>query len=96
MFAAARWIVIIGTLGSVLFGWHQQAWWLAVPPACYLAYVVWRDQAIRSRIGSVAWASDGFARFLVVADVALMLRNTAGNALVFLIAGVARQQLGLA
>ncbi|KKB06791.1 hypothetical protein VE25_21020 [Devosia geojensis] len=96
MFVTARRIALLGTLTSALFGWLGQPMWLIVPPACYLAYVVWRDQAIRARIGSAAWASDGFARFLVVADVALMLRNAAGNVIVFLLAGFTRQSLGLA
>lgn len=57
----AAWIVI---------GLAGQPALLALPPAVVATLVLMRDRVIRRRVGQTAWPSDGFARHVLVDDLA--------------------------
>ena len=57
-------------IASVLIGLAGQPAILIVPPALTTAYVLLRDRVIRRRVGLAAWPSDGFARHVLVDDLA--------------------------
>ena len=55
---------------AVITGWTGQPLLLLLPPAAVTGFVLWRDRAIRRRVGLAAWPSDGFARHVLVDDLA--------------------------
>jgi hypothetical protein len=90
MFTLSRSFARFGLASSSVAGWFGILAWLIVPTLAYIGFVAWRDRAVRRRIGQCAWASDGLARHMVVADAVLILRNALGNALCFALAATAR------
>ncbi|SEQ13326.1 hypothetical protein SAMN05428969_2125 [Devosia sp. YR412] len=60
-------------LASVLIGFAGQPAVLVLPPALTALYVLMRDRVIRRRVGLAAWPSDGFARHVLVDDLARLL-----------------------
>ncbi|HEY8575681.1 MAG TPA: hypothetical protein VIL88_05005 [Devosia sp.] len=46
---------------------------LVVPPVLTAGIVLLRDRSIRRRVGDGAWPSDGFARHVLVDDLARLL-----------------------
>jgi hypothetical protein len=57
-------------VASVLIGFAGEPAVLVIPPALTAAYVLLRDRVIRRRVGLAAWPSDGFARHVLVDDLA--------------------------
>lgn len=82
-------------IASVLIGMAGQPSLLVVPPALTALYVLMRDRIIRRRVGLAAWPSDGFARHVLVDDLARLVCLTllglplffAGHAVRNLLAG---------
>lgn len=60
-------------IASVLIGMAGQPTMLVVPPALTAFYVLMRDRIIRRRVGQAAWPSDGFARHVLVDDLARLV-----------------------
>ncbi|MCZ4346600.1 hypothetical protein PSC71_02150 [Devosia sp. J2-20] len=60
-------------MASLLIGLLGQATLLLLPPALTALYVLRRDRIIRRRVGRTAWPSDGFARHVLVDDLARLI-----------------------
>ena len=70
---------------AILTGWIGQPLVLLLPPAAATGFLLWRDRAIRRRVGMAAWPSDGFARHVLVDDLGwLICLTVAGVPLFFL------------
>ncbi|WEK04883.1 MAG: hypothetical protein P0Y65_01100 [Candidatus Devosia phytovorans] len=70
----------IGLMGQPLL--------LALPPTTTALLILVHDRQIRRRVGLFAWPSDGFARHVLVDDMARLLCFTLAG-LPFFIAGTA-------
>ena len=80
--------------GSALSGWHGQAGWLVLPPLAALALLLAENRAVRRAIGSAAWASEGYARFLVGTNLSILLRSAILNGAILAIATGLHSVLG--
>lgn len=88
-------LLIFGSLtGSLIYGWHHELLWLAVPIAVFAAYAALEDRQIRLQIGPRHWPSVGFARFQMGSNLFLMLWNAILNAIIFAIAALMSSALG--
>lgn len=81
-------------VGSAIGGWFHQPGWLLVPATASLTFLLVEDRAVRLRIGAAAWASEGYARFLVGTNLSLLLRNAILNASILAIASALHSVLG--
>jgi len=81
-------------VGSAIGGWLHQPGWLLVPATASLTFLLVEDRAVRLRIGAAAWASEGYARFLVGTNLSLLLRNAILNASILAIASALHSVLG--
>jgi hypothetical protein len=70
MFHVIRRILAGMPLASVIIGFAGQPAILLVPPALTTLCVLLRDRLIRREVGRAAWPSDGFARHVLVDDIA--------------------------
>lgn len=73
MFHTTRRMLASLPLASVLIGLAGQPAMLVLPPALTALCVLLRDRLIRRRVGLAAWPSDGFARHVLVDDMARLL-----------------------
>ena len=80
-------------LASVLIGLSGQPAILILPPALTTAYVLLRDRIIRRRVGLAAWPSDGFARHVLVDDLARLFCLTLFGLPLFLVGDMLRKLL---
>lgn len=90
-----RLLIYGNIIGSVIYGWHQQSLWLAVPFVSFAAFVIIQDRQLRLRIGPRHWPSEGFARFSMGTNLFVMVWNTFLNVVLFAGAGAARSVVGL-
>ncbi|MHB1101497.1 MAG: hypothetical protein ACYC0C_01690 [Devosia sp.] len=90
-----RLLIYGNIIGSLIYGWQQQALWLAVPFVSFAAFVIIHDRQLRLRIGPRHWPSEGFARFSMGTNLFVMLWNSFLNTVLFLAAGTARALAGL-
>lgn len=81
--------ILIGfnLLGSLVAGVRSETLWFAVAVAAFGTYVVIQDRALRRRIGSRAWPSEGFARFTFNTNLNFGLTHLLLGALIFAVAG---------
>lgn len=88
--------LLTGTVlaGSAIGGWLHQPAWLLAPAAVSLLFLLLEDRAVRGQIGAAAWASEGYARFLVGTNLSLLLRNAILNAAILAIASALHSALG--
>lgn len=63
-------------VASTLIGMADQPALLALPPALTVGLLLLRDRLIRRRGGLAAWPSDGFARHVLVDDLARLIGLT--------------------
>ena len=56
---------------------------LLLPLAAATGFLLWRDRAIRRRVGFGAWPSDGFARHVLVDDLGHLATVTLASAPLF-------------
>lgn len=70
MFHIMRRILAGVPVASMLIGFAGQPAILVLPPALTAGCVLLRDRLIRRRVGLAAWPSDGFARHVLVDDMA--------------------------
>jgi len=96
MFLITRRLMAGIPASALMIGWLQQPSWLIVPPALVALFLLWRHRSIRSRIGVAPWASDGFARHAMVADVATLLGASLLAPPLFFIGNALRSALFLA
>jgi hypothetical protein len=75
--------------GSAVAGLLHASTFLLLPPLMFLTVLVLEDRAVRRRIGSGAWPSVGYARFLFGTNLYLLLRNTVFSTAIFAIASTA-------
>lgn len=73
MFHVMRRILPAIPATAVITGWIGQPLPMLLPPAAATGFLLWRDRAIRRRVGLAAWPSDGFARHVLVDDLARLL-----------------------
>lgn len=90
-----RLLIYGNIIGSLIYGWQQQALWLAVPLASFAAFVIVQDRQLRLRIGPRHWPSEGFARFTMGTNLFVMVWNTLLATILFAAAGAARSLAGL-
>lgn len=90
-----RLLIYGNIIGSLIYGWQQQALWLAVPLISFAAFVIIQDRQLRLRIGPRHWPSEGFARFSMGTNLFVMVWNALLNATLFAAAGTARSLAGL-
>ena len=81
-------------IGSGIGGWFYQPAWLCVPAGTSLALLIIEDRVVRQRIGEAAWPSEGYARFLVGTNLALLLRSAILNASILAIGSALHSVLG--
>ena len=93
MFLIMRRIFPSLPVASVLIGFAGQPAVLILPPALTTAYVLLRDRIIRRKVGQAAWPSDGFARHVLVDDLALLLCLTVLGLPLFFAGVMLRQYL---
>lgn len=85
MFHVMRRILPVLPATSACIGFVGQPVMLALPPAVTTCLVFLHDRQIRRKVGQTAWPSDGFARHVLVDDLArLLLLTLAGVPLFFL------------
>jgi hypothetical protein len=77
MFHLTRRVIAGLPVAWIVIGFTGQPVLLAVPPAVAATLVLIRDRAIRRRVGLAAWPSDGFARHVLVDDLARLACLTA-------------------
>ncbi len=70
-------------LAWMLIGALHQPWLLPVPALALLLFLLARHRYILGRVGSAAWASDGFARHVMVDDLLRLAGWVAVSPLVF-------------
>ena len=68
---------------AIVAGWIGQPLILLLPPAAATGFLLWRDRAIRRRVGLGAWPSDGFARHVLVDDLGHLATVTLASAPLF-------------
>ena len=78
---------------AVITGWTGQPLLLLLPPAAATGFVLWRDRAIRRRVGLAAWPSDGFARHVLVDDLGRLICLTLAGVPLFFLGDVLRTLL---
>lgn len=93
MFHTTRRILASLPIASVLIGLAGQPAMLVLPPALTALHVLLRDRLIRRRVGLAAWPSDGFARHVLVDDLARMACLTLLGLPLFLVGDLLRQAL---
>ncbi|WP_224703491.1 hypothetical protein [Devosia aquimaris] len=93
MFHLTRRIMAGLPMAPVLLGLGDQPGLLAVPPALTALVVLLRDRQIRRRVGLAAWPSDGFARHVLVDDLAKLLGHSLLALPLFLIGHALRATL---
>jgi hypothetical protein len=89
-----RLLVALNIAGSASAGWTAMPIWFAISASAFGAYLVIEDRALRRRIGSRAWPSEGFARFSFNTNLNFALTQTLLGAALF--AGAAVLRGGLA
>ncbi|MEO5806124.1 hypothetical protein [Devosia sp.] len=57
-------------------GWLSQPLLHLLAPLIGALFLLWRDRAIRRRVGQSAWPSDGFARHVLTDDLGNLLGLT--------------------
>lgn len=90
-----RLLIYGNIIGSLIYGWLQQAPWLTVPFASFAVFVIVQDRLLRLRIGPRHWPSEGFARFSMGTDLFLMALNVFLDTIIFAAAGALRSLVGL-
>ena len=90
-----RLLIAANIVGSLVAGWQHQPAWLPVPVACFAAYVILQDRALRRQIGFGHWPSAGFARFSLGTNLYFALKNVVLSGLLFVIAGAVARATGL-
>ncbi|HEY4201762.1 MAG TPA: hypothetical protein VGM83_14510 [Devosiaceae bacterium] len=83
---AQRFLRFGTVVGSLIFGWNHVPTFLLLPPLASLMLLVAEQHAVRRRIGTVSWASEGYARFLVGTHLHLLLRTAMLSGVIFAIA----------
>ena len=90
-----RILVRLNLLGSAVAGVRNEPLWFLAAAMAFGAYVVVADRALRRRIGSRAWPSEGFARFTFNTNLSFSLSHLLLGALVFAAAHTAASLVGL-
>ena len=93
MFHVMRRILPALPATSVTFGLLGQPMLLALPPTITAFLIVFHDWQIRRRVGLAAWPSDGFARHVLVDDMARLLCLTLIGLPLFLLGTALRTAL---
>jgi hypothetical protein len=82
-----RILIWFNLLGSLAAGFRHEALWFPIAIAAFGTYLVVQDRALRRRIGSRAWPSEGFARFNFNTNLNFGLGHLLLGALLFALAG---------
>lgn len=72
-------------LAWMLIGLLRHPWLLPLPALAMLTFLLARHRYILGRVGSAAWASDGFARHVMVDDLLRLAGWVALSPLLFLL-----------
>lgn len=91
MFHVVRRILGILPASSACIGLMGQPAILAIPPTLTAILVIIRDWQIRQRVGRAAWPSDGFARHVLVDDMARLLCFTLAGLPFFFLGALLRK-----
>ena len=81
---------------AIISGWAGQPLALLLPPAMATGFLLWRDRAIRRRVGLAAWPSDGFARHVLTGDLGTLAGVTLGSAPLFFVGQLAHAAIASA
>ena len=89
-----RLLIAFNLAGSLIAGFRHEPMWFIVSAAAFLLYVIVEDRALRRRISSRAWPSEGFARFNFNTNLYFSLRHMLLGTLLFAVSGSAGSLLG--
>lgn len=78
-----RILIGLNLAGSAVAGVRDQPVWFLVAAVAFGVYAVVEDRALRRRIGSRAWPSEGFARFTFGTNLSFGLSQLTLGAIVF-------------
>lgn len=90
-----RLLIALNMTGSASAGWTGTPIWFAISAATFLTYLVLEDRALRRRIGSRAWPSEGFARFNFNTNLNFALTQLLIGGLLFGLAGMLHKIVGI-
>ena len=96
MFHVMRKILPAILATAVVTGWMGQPLLMLLPPAAATGFLLWRDRAIRRRVGLAAWPSDGFARHVLTDDLGALTGITIASVPLFFVGQLAHLAVAIA